>query len=149
MFTISLKSFSLSKWNLFSFNREVSSLEVDRALLVQQQYELLNCLLTGSSAPTAIAEAQLHACVSALVRKRRRGVANSMPEVERALGKDFDLEFANFIREFPSVHPEGPGSDAANFHCYLQRKRKVAPQNFLCSFFYWIRRTWQNLCSAR
>jgi hypothetical protein len=100
-------------------------LDNKRLAMAQEQKELIEALLCGAPHPAGFDSASLQSASEALVRKRIRCMQRAHPLVPEICARDNDsiLEALHqFIRENPSVHPQGPYFDALAFLSYLGLK---------------------------
>ena len=102
-----------------------ASLDSKRLAMAQEQKELIEALLCGAPHPAGFDSARLQSASEALARKRIRCMQRAHPLVQEICPRDNDsiLEALHqFIRENPSVHPQGPYFDALAFLSYLGLK---------------------------
>ncbi len=102
-----------------------AALDSKRLAMAQEQKELIEALLCGAPHPVGFDSARLQSASEALVRKRIRCMQRAHPLVQEICPRDNDsiLEALHqFIRENPSVHPQGPYRDALAFLSYLGLK---------------------------
>lgn len=102
-----------------------ASLDSKRLAMAQEQKELIEALLCGAPHPVGFDSARLQSASEALARKRIRCMQRAHPLVQEICPRDNDsiLESLHqFIRENPSVHPQGPYFDALAFLSYLGLK---------------------------
>lgn len=102
-----------------------ASLDSKRLAMAQEQKELIEALLCGAPHPTGFDSARLQSASEALARKRIRCMQRAHPLVQEICPRDNNsiLESLHqFIRENPSVHPQGPYFDALAFLSYIGLK---------------------------
>lgn len=87
-----------------------------RAILAEQQRQLLKALCSGDPVPVDFDRASVETCGASLLIKRGRAAARSWPALERMLGeRDFVTRFLNFARQTPLPEQGGPLSDGYAF----------------------------------
>jgi hypothetical protein len=94
----------------------------NRLAMAKEQRELIEALLCGAPHPAGFDSARLQSASEALARKRIRCMQRAHALVQEICPGDNDsiLEALHqFIRENPSVHPQGPYFDALAFLSYL------------------------------
>ncbi|MBP9094597.1 hypothetical protein KBI23_26495 [bacterium] len=104
---------------------EQLSLDGNRLAMAQEQKELIEALLCGAPDPVGFDSERLQLAGNALVRKRIRCMQRAHSLVQEICPRDNNsiLEVLHqFIRENPSVHPQGPYFDALAFLSYLGLK---------------------------
>ncbi|MFA7337443.1 MAG: hypothetical protein WC028_11710 [Candidatus Obscuribacterales bacterium] len=104
---------------------EQLNLDSNRLAMAQEQKQLIEALLCGAPHPAGFDSERLQSAGDALLRKRIRCMQRAHPLVQEICPRDNDsiLEaLHHFIRENPSVHPQGPYFDALAFLSYLGLK---------------------------
>ena len=94
----------------------------NRLTMAQEQKELIEALLCRGPHPPGFDSARLQLASEALIRKRIRCMQRAHILVQEiCLRDDHSMLEAlhQFIRENPSVHPQGPYFDALAFLSYL------------------------------
>ena len=131
-----------------------AGLESKRLAMAQEQKELIEALLCGASHPAAFDSVRLQSAAEALARKRIRCMQRAHPLVQEICPRDNDsiLEALHqFIRENPSVHPQGPYFDALAFLSYLGLKSSSSLGWKPSRLAVWkaaFEASWRALCSA-
>ena len=113
-----------------------------------------SCPDWGASHPAAFDSVRLQSAAEALARKRIRCMQRAHPLVQEICPRDNDsiLEALHqFIRENPSVHPQGPYFDALAFLSYLGLKSSSSLGWKPSRLAVWkaaFEASWRALCSA-
>lgn len=111
-------------------------IDLDKARLgmAQEQSELIYALLCGAPSPAGFDAERLQSASQSLVRKRVRCMQRANSLVQEICPQDnySILEgLHQFIRENPSVHPQGPYEDSLAFLAYIGLKSAAKPSKGL------------------
>lgn len=94
-----------------------------RRRLAELQGRLIESLRPGGSIERGPAPERLRATAEALLRKRRRGVRKTWPDLCQALGADFAPEFDRFAATTGPPREGGPLADGRAFADDLRARR--------------------------
>jgi len=106
------------------------NLKLARIAMAHEQSDLIAALLCGAPSPAGFDAERLQSASQALVRKRVRCMQRANSVVHEICPQDnySILEgLHQFIRENPSVHPQGPYEDSLAFLAYIGLKSAAKP----------------------
>lgn len=96
-----------------------------RARLAAEQSRLVSALIHRAPPPAGFDVGRVGLAAERLFRKRRRSLRRAWPVTDATLGERFDLLFARYAAERPSVPPGGPLGDGMAFVRWLITHREA------------------------